>query len=342
MIALLRHYWVALLLTLVIWGVTFGVAGTDILFTVVVLTLLEITFSIDNAVINSKVLVTMSPLWQRLFMTVGIFLAVFVIRFALPLLIVVFSAGLSIPDTFNLALNHPHEYEKHLHEAIPAISTFGGTFLLMIALNYFIDKRKRIFWIDSIERPLVRLDRYENITSFIMLGVTLVLYITSPADLRPTVLIAAIAAMALHIGLNLLDSIFEKQQDQMAEIKQKVGWAAFISFIYLEVLDASFSMDGVIGAFALTSNIFVILAGLGAGAVWVRAMTVHLVRAKTLTKYRFLEHGAHWAIAFLGLVMFARLYHVELPEWSVGTISLGTIATAIWWSRVTRHRHSEG
>lgn len=341
MLSLLRHYWIALLATLAIWGVSFLLGGSQVFYTVLVLTLLEITFSIDNAVINSKVLVTMSPIWQKLFMTVGIVLAVFVVRFAVPLLLVCFSASLSIPEAFNLALNNAGEYEKHLHSAAPVISAFGGTFLLMIALNYFIDKNKHSFWLEAVERPLVRLDRYENITSFIMIGIMLAMYLTVGHELRTTVLIASIAAMALHIGLNLLNSVFEKQQETVATIRQKVGWAAFISFIYLEVLDASFSMDGVIGAFALTSDIFVILAGLGAGAVWVRAMTVHLVRAKTLTKYRFLEHGAHWAIAFLGLVMFIRLYGAELPEWSIGTLSLGTVGAAIWWSRVTRHRHSE-
>jgi uncharacterized protein len=339
MFALLRHYWLALALTLAIFALAFGLGGTSVLFTVVVLTLLEITFSVDNAVINSKVLVTMSPLWQKVFLTVGIFLAVFVVRFAIPLVLVVFTAGLSIPQTLDLAINNPHEYEAHLHEASPAISAFGGTFLLMIALSYFIDAKKRTHWIVSLERALGHLGRFHNITSLIMLCVAITLYFTA-SDHQMAILVAAVCAMALHLGLNLIDAIFEKQQEESQNIKQKVGWAAFSAFIYLEVLDASFSLDGVIGAFALTSDIFVIIAGLGAGAVWVRSITVHLVRAQTLTKYRFLENGAHWAIAFLGTVMYLRLYHVELPEWSIGTLSLATIAAAIWWSTRKRHREA--
>ena len=103
--------------------------------------------------------------------------------------------------------------------------------------------------------------------------------------------------------------------------------------MYLQVLDASFSLDGVIGAFAITSSVVLIMAGLGAGAVWVRSMTVHLVRTNALNKYVYLEHGAHWAIAFLGAMMWLKLYHIEPPEWIVGTLGLGFILLAILWSQ---------
>jgi uncharacterized protein len=166
-----------------------------------------------------------------------------------------------------------------------------------------------------------------------MLLASILLYVTVDPAYHVHVLIAAIAAMALHIGLNLLSAAFDSDKKKLFSAKQKVGWAAFAAFMYLEVLDASFSLDGVIGAFALTGSIVLIMAGLGAGAVWVRAMTIHLVRAKALTKYVFLEHGAHWAIAFLSAVMLLKLYHIELPEWMVGTLGIGFIAVAIWWSK---------
>ncbi len=306
------------------------------IWTVIVLTLLETTFSADNAVVNSKVLVTMSPMWQRLFMTVGIFIAVFVVRFALPILIVMATGSLGFKEVLDLALHHPREYEHHLAESEPVINAFGGSFLLMIALSYFIDYQKKTHWLGFLERYLGKLGKFDNITVFLMLIASIIVYFTVDPKHHATVLIASICAMALHIGLELLSAAMGGHEKQMS-VKHKVGLAAFASFLYLEVLDASFSLDGVIGAFALTNSVILIMAGLGAGAVRVRAMTIHLVRSNALEKYIFLEHGAHWAIGFLGSVMLLKLYHIELPEWMVGSLGIIFIAAAILWS----NRHAK-
>ncbi|MGH7157699.1 MAG: DUF475 domain-containing protein [Candidatus Saccharimonadales bacterium] len=328
---LLRIYWFAASATLLIWILVGWQLGLTALFLTVVLTLLETTFSADNAVVNSKVLVTMSPFWQKLFMTVGIFIAVFVVRFILPIFIVMATAGLGMNEVLNLALNHPDEYGHKLEESAPVISAFGGTFLLMIALSYFIDYQKKTHWIGFLERYLGKLGRFDNLTVFVMLLASIVIYFTVDATLHGTVLIASITAMALHIGLQLVSAAMGSTGKHTKTL-HKVGVAAFASFLYLEVLDASFSLDGVIGAFALTNNIVIIMAGLGAGAVWVRAMTIHLVRSHALNRYVFLEHGAHWAIAFLGTVMMLHLYHIKLPEWLVGSLGIVFITLAIMWS----------
>lgn len=334
---LLGIYWFAILATLTIWILTGIYQGIGALWTVIVLTLLETTFSADNAVVNSKVLVTMSPRWQKLFMTLGIFIAVFVVRFFMPLLIVMLTAGLGLGQVIDLALHHPQEYEHHLAVAEPLISAFGGAFLIMIALSYFIDHEKQVHWVKFLERRLGKLGRFDNITTFIMLLAAIAMYFTVGAEHQGAVLIASICAMALHIGLNLLSAMFENgQARRTSAATKKVGMAAFASFMYLELLDASFSLDGVIGAFALTSSVVLIIAGLGAGAVWVRAMTIHLVRTKALARYQYLEHGAHWAIAFLGTVMFLKLYHIELPEWIVGGLGIALIALAVWWSKESK------
>jgi uncharacterized protein len=333
---LLKIYWFAAAATVLIWSLVGWKLGLAALLTTVVLSLLEVTFSADNAVVNSKVLVTMSPLWQTLFMTVGIFFAVFVVRFALPIFVVMITADLGFKDVLDLALNHPHEYESHLHVAEPAISAFGGTFLLMIAFSYFIDYQKQTHWVGFLERRLGKLGRFDNITVFLMLLASLVIFFTVGAEYHTTVLISSIIAMALYIGLELVSAAMGDEQQRHA-VKVKVGWAAFAAFMYLQVLDASFSLDGVIGAFALTNSVIIIMAGLGAGAVWVRAMTIHLARAKMLSKYIFLEHGAHWAIAFLGAIMLLRLYHIELPEFVIGTLGIGVITVSV----VSSIRHNK-
>jgi hypothetical protein len=329
---LFKIYWFAALATVIIWVLVGWKLGLTALFTVLVLTLLETTFSADNAVVNSKVLVTMSPLWQRLFMTVGIFIAVFIVRFALPIFIVMLTAGIGFHEVLNLALNHPTEYEHELEKSAPVINAFGGTFLLMIALSYFIDYQKKTHWLVFLERYLGKLGKFDNITVFFMLLASIAVYFTVDPRHHAVVLIASISAMALHIGLELISAVMGGHEKHTT-IKHKVGLAALAAFVYLEILDASFSLDGVIGAFALTNSVVLIMAGLGAGAVWVRAMTIHLVRTNALSKYIFLEHGAHWAIAFLGAIMLLKLYHVELPEWFVGSLGLVFIAAAIWWSK---------
>jgi len=339
MLQLLRYYWFAITATILIWTVAALIGGPGVLFTVIILTLLEITFSADNAVINSKVLEGLSRIWQQLFMTIGIIIAVFVVRFALPIVIVMLSAHLGFGEVVDLAVQHPEEYAHHLDKATPVISAFGGSFLLLIALSYFIDYQKKTHWLGWLEQRLGKLGEVDGITTFIMLLASITLYMTVEDSQKATVLLAAICAMALHSGLLILDVVFSKSAARGVRIK--TGWAGFVAFMYLQVLDASFSLDGVVGAFAITNSVLVIMAGLGAGAVWVRAMTVHLVRIHALKQFTYLEQGAHWAIAFLGAVMLMKLYHIELPEWIVGSLGLVTIGAAVIWSRLyPRKTHS--
>lgn len=322
----LRIFWVSGLITaaLAAWVLFHDGAMGLWLFTILVV--LEVTFSFDNAVLNSRVLARMSPFWQKLFLTVGIFFAVFVVRFLLPILIVMLTAGQGFNEVVDMALNHPERYGETLHKAAPTIDAFGGTFLTMIGISYFMNRKKDIHWLGRIEKRLVRAGNYEDFKALVMLAVAMVLYFTVDDSLKQTVLVASILGTMLHMGLEIFGAFFEKRQSQAAKL---TGMAALGSFMYLEILDASFSLDGVIGAFAITSDVLLIIAGLGAGAVWVRSLTVYLMRAGVLSKYRYMEHGAHWAILALGVVMLVKLYHVELPEWMVGSLGLVFIATAI-------------
>ncbi|MDB5176734.1 MAG: conserved rane protein of unknown function [Candidatus Saccharibacteria bacterium] len=314
--------------------------GLGALWLFAVLAILEITFSFDNAVINSRILARMSPLWQKLFLTVGIFIAVFVVRFALPIIIVQLATGLGFKEVVDLALNQPERYGEELHHAAPLIDAFGGTFLLMIGLSYFLDYDKVVHWLRPIEHLLARAGKIRFIKLIIMAVVALLLYLTVESSLKNTVLISSIMGIVLQFGLQSVSVLFDKSmaQTKANKIQHQVGLAAFASFMYLEVLDASFSFDGVIGAFAITTSVLLIVAGLGVGAFWVRSLTVYLMRAGTLAKYRYLEHGAHWAILALGIVMLVKLYHVELPEWATGSLGLVFIATAVATSIIEKRR----
>jgi hypothetical protein len=331
--------------TVVIWAtVAFGL-GAGALVTVMLLTLLEVTFSFDNAVVNAKLLGSLSRWWQAFFMTVGIFIAVFVVRFLLPVLIVMLTSGLGLLETMDLARNQPEVYAQELTKSGPAIDSFGGTFLVLVAAGFFLDDFKDTHWLRFLERRLAALGRYDNVAIFALTVLAVVMALTVPgnAQERLMVLLAAVCGIALSVGLGIFGTItadqrLDEQEGRVQIVKPLVGLAAFVMFCRLEVLDASFSFDGVIGAFALSSNIFVIMAGLGAGALWVRSLTVHLVRAGTLAKFRYLEHGAHWAIGVLGLFLLAKTYGFHAPEWMVGSVGLVFVGLAVW-SSVRHERH---
>ena len=332
----LRIFWLSGLITLAlgIWMLTHG--GLVALWLFAILVVLEVTFSFDNAVINSRVLVRMSPFWQKLFLTVGIFIAVFVVRFLVPIIIVMLTSGLGFMEVVNLALNDAENYGKTLHDAAPTIDAFGGTFLIMIGISYFMDRKKDIHWLRTVEKYLARAGNYETLKVFVMLAAAMALYFTVDDAHKTTVLIASILGTLLHLGLELFGTFFEKRQG--ASTGKLVGMAAFGAFMYLEVLDASFSLDGVIGAFAITNEIALIIAGLGAGAIWVRSLTVYLMKSGTLSKYRYLEHGAHWAILALGVIMFVKLYQVNPPEWLTGSLGLIVISIAVVSSIIEQKR----
>ena len=334
----LRFFSITALLTAIlgIWVVAHaGLAGV---WLYAILVVLEVTFSFDNAVINSKVLSRMSEFWQKLFLTVGIFFAVFVVRFVLPIFIVMLSSGHGFGSVLDMALHEPKEYGHTLHQAAPLIDAFGGTFLLMIGINYFMDSDKDIHWLIRTEKWLSRFGSYESFKILVMLSVAVVLYATVDKAYHVVVLLSSIIGVMLHIGLDLFGRYFSSKQTHVSTL---VGTAAFASFLYLNILDASFSLDGVIGAFAITNDVLLIMAGLGAGALWVRSLTVYLTRTGTLMKYRYLEHGAHWAILALVVVMLIKLYHIELPEWMTGSLGLIFIITAIVSSIVEMKRSEQ-
>ena len=335
----LRIFWFSILLTIALGVFVTSHGGLADLWLYLILVVLEVTFSFDNAVINSKVLAKMSKRWQTIFLTVGIFIAVFVVRFALPILIVMLASNTGFMNVVDLALNNPDKYSQTLHEASPVINAFGGAFLLMIGVSYFMDRKKDIHWLSKIESKLALAGKYENFKALVMLALTLILFATVDPAYHTIVLVASIGGIVLHMALQVMGAFFENHQ--VANLKHQVGWAAFASFLYLEILDASFSFDGVIGAFAITTSVVLIIAGLGAGAIWVRSLTIYLLRSGTLQKFRYLEHGAHWAILALGLVMIAKIYGVEPPEWMIGSLGIVFISTAVISSIIEKRRSSK-
>jgi uncharacterized protein len=311
-------------------GVAVGL-GWNALFITIILIIVEMTFSFDNAIINAKILERMSRFWQTIFLTIGIFIAIFGMRVIFPILIVSITADLSWRVVLDLALNDPDQYAHYLEDAHPTISAFGGAFLLMLAFHFFFTDERDTMWIRRIESKMKQLRHWAwpaAVTSILLFGLALI-PINSHAK---QTLIAGGLGTLTYLALHGLIEWMEKYQGinpkSVATGIKQTGMAAFISFMYLEVLDASFSFDGVIGAFAITSNVILIAIGLGVGAIWVRSMTVFMVRRGTLNNFVYLEHGAHYTVFVLAVIMLiSALFHI--PELIPGLAGIGIIGSSI-------------
>jgi len=324
----MRYFISSIIVTIIGLVLAFYIGGFYALYITALLAILEISLSFDNAVVNAKVLETMEPKWQKRFITFGIPIAVFGMRFLFPIVIVAVAGNLGFFETFDLALNKPDVYQHTLESVDKLIYAFGGAFLLMVFLDFIFDVDREEKWIKIIENSKA-INHAGNINNIEMiLAIAIGLYLISMTD-NVGVAVAYFSGVFLHSLIASLDELLSTDGIR----------SGIMGFLYLEVLDASFSFDGVIGAFALSSNIFIIMIGLGIGAMFVRSLTLYFVEKKTLTEYRYLEHGAHYAIFALAFVMFAKMF-VHINELIVGTIGVTLIGIAtlhsIWMNKKER------
>ena len=329
---------------------------------VAILSVLEISLSFDNAVINAGILKKMTDFWQKIFLTVGVVIAVFGMRLVFPVVIVAISAKLGPIEAIDLSFSNPDKYKELVTDAHPSIAAFGGMFLMMIFLDFIFEDRD-IQWLHWIERPLAKLGKVDMLSVCIALVVLMISATTfatqahqhggAHADKAETVLLSGIAGLITYLVVGGLSGFFEnrleaeEEREHEAEEEAKktgkpvsavlvAGKAAFFMFLYLEVLDASFSFDGVIGAFAITNEIILMALGLGIGAMYVRSLTVYLVRQGTLDDYVYLEHGAHYAIGALSVILLVTIQY-EINEIITGLVGVVLIAWS-FWSSVQRNK----
>ena len=351
----LRIFGLSLVVTVLSLGVAFLYGGPTALALCIILAILEISLSFDNAVINATILEKMSEFWQKIFLTIGILIAVFGMRLVFPLAIVWVTAGLNPVQAFDLALNPPANdaetfpdgspsYETLLTDAHPQIAAFGGMFLAMLFLNFILAERE-LTWLTWLERPLAKVGKLDMAAVVVAgIGLILVAEFLADSDDRSTVLLAGLIGMVVYIAVNGLGNMFHVEEHAQEVITagpsglaKATGKAGFFLFLYLEVLDASFSFDGVIGAFAITSDPIIIALGLGLiGAMFVRSITIYLVRKGTLSEYVYLEHGAHWAIGALALILMVSI-GVHVNELITGLIGIAFIGAAVI-SSIRRNR----
>lgn len=354
---MIRHFKWDIGITFLAIGAMFAYGGPVALVLTVILIVLELVFSFDNAAVNAKYLKRLNHRWRVMFLTVGVLIAVFGMRLIFPFLIVWVTSGLAPGAAWSLAMEKgdpstPGTYGYILEQAHPTIAAFGGMFLLMLFLNFFLDRERDSTWLGPIERPMIRAGHFDSMTVILALWALLLSteFLAGSED-RLSVLLAGTLGILTYLAVGGLSTYMEAQserrehelEDAEAEAVSHgehlllAGKAAFSTFLFLEVLDASFSFDGVLGAFAITSDPIIIAVGLGIGALFVRSMTIYLVENNTLDEFEYMEAGAHWAIGVLATLLLLTI-HFHIPEWAIGLSGVAFIASSIWASKRQNNR----
>jgi hypothetical protein len=266
------------------------IGGVQAALTVAFLTVLETSLSFDNAVVNAGILNSWDKVWRRRFLVWGMLVAVFGMRLVFPLLIVGIAGHMGPMQALDLAVNHPDEYGRVLTSAHHQIAAFGGAFLMMVFFKFFVARHKTEHWLQVIEKPLTRLGKMEAIEAALTLAAVVLVSSLLGEPHRGEFVVAGVWGVVTFILAKGLTG-FLGGEEEGAEHVVRQGMAGFL---YLELLDASFSFDGVVGAFAMTNNLFVIALGLGAGAMFVRSFTLLLVERQTSTT------SATWSTARSG------------------------------------------
>jgi hypothetical protein len=330
-------------LGLSVWvGFAFGgtlEAAMAAMFTTQMLANLETSLSFDNAVVNAKILGGMNQFWRRMFLTVGMVIAVFGMRLVFPFIIVWIVGGQGFWATIEMTWKAPQEFQRILVEQHILVAGFGGAFLWMVFTRFFFDREKDVHWISFIEKRLSRVGRMDALWVAVTMIISFVFYALLPEGENAHFLMAAMLGVITYI---LIDGLSGLLAEAEAKAVKGASAAGIGMFMYLNVLDASFSFDGVIGAFAITDNLFVMTLGLGIGAMFVRSLTIKMVDAGTLNSYIYLEHGAFWAIGALSLIMYLTAVGVAVPEVVSGLIGVAFIGISFVSSLRHQKKHRAG
>lgn len=279
------------------------------------LCLFETISSIDNAVINAEVLATMRPKARRWFLIWGLFFAVFLVRGLLPFLIVWFvNPGLGPLQAILATFSSDPAVVESIEASAPVLLAGGGTFLLFLFFHWLFLEPKH-FGLPRTEKFFLRNGVWFYAVVSILLSV-IVWYSLKFNDFMAFSAVVGSTAFFITHGF--------KQNAEEAEKKlMSHGLSDVSKILYLEIIDTTFSIDGVLGAFAFTLSVPLILLGNGLGAFVVREITISNI--ERIKKYIFLKNGAMYSILFLGLIMLSDAFGLHIPEWFTPIITFAVI-----------------
>jgi len=279
---------------------------TSAIFIVLGLALFESITSIDNAIINAEVLQGMQPRARRWFLTWGIFIAVFVVRGVLPWLIVwIMTPGLGPWDALTASLTGNPAALEAIQASSPVLLMGGGVFFIFLFCHWiFLEPKK-------IGLPVERFIARQGAWFYAVVSITLTLIVWFALDDSPMLAFGAVVGSTAFFITHGFKRYAEEQEARIFSGESHMSDIGKI--LYLEVIDLTFSIDGVVGAFAFTLSVPLILLGNGIGAVVVRQLTVYGV--DRIKKYVYLKNGAMYSVLVLGCVMLAHGFGRHMPEW---------------------------
>ena len=295
----------------------------SIILIILGLGLFEIIISVDNAIINAEVLGTMSKKARRWFLVWGIIIAVFLVRGLLPWLIIWMSnPSLGAIGALTASFSSNPRVAEVIEESAPVLLAGGGTFLVFLFFHWLFLEPKHYGLIGEkfIER--------QGVWFFAVVSVLLALVVYQAIKINPLMAFGAVVGSTAFFITHGFKENAEKAEREMLEGSSNMSDLSKI--FYLEVIDATFSIDGILGAFAFTFSIPLILIGNGIGALVVRQLTVSNI--ENVKKYRYLKNGAMYSIFALGIVMLADSFGMHVPEWLAPLITFAIIGYFFWKS----------
>lgn len=324
-----QYFFKSSLITAIALVGAYFLGGWTAVVIVATLSILEISLSFDNAVVNATVLSSMDEVWKKRFLTWGILIAVFGARLVIPIFIIALTAGINPISVFKIAFFDSTRYAALIHDVHIYVSGFGSAFLGMVFLKFFFDENKTRHWIPWIEHKMQKLGVIGSVQALIMLVVMLGFSTLLIGEVKTEYLVSSVWGIVIYLLIGGLTDLISPSEEK--DLGPAVAKSGFIGFLYLEALDTSFSLDGVIGAFAITQNIVIILIGLTVGSFFVRSFTIYMVDKKALKQLVYLEHGAFWSVGILAACMLIKTIH-HIPELLIVGLTVGVLIISIWHS----------
>jgi uncharacterized protein len=296
----------------------------SIILVILGLSLFEIVSSIDNAVINAEVLNTMSPKGRRWFLIWGILFAVFIVRGLLPWLIVWgTNPSLGFIGSFTATFSNDPRVAESVKRSAPILFAGGGIFLVFLFFHWlFLDPKN--FGLRG-ERFFFK----NGAWFYAVVSVILSIVVWYALQINPVMAFGAVVGSTAFFITHGFKQNAEKAQKVM--LRGSKAQSDLSKILYLEVIDATFSIDGVLGAFAFTLSIPLILLGNGIGAFVLRELTVRNI--ERIKKYKYLKNGAMYAVFGLGAIMIAEAFGAHVPEWVSPIVMFAVIGYFFWKSK---------
>ncbi len=292
---------------------------TGMILSIFGLCLFEVISSIDNAVVNADVLATMSLKWRKWFLIWGIFLGVFLVRGLLPWFIVWMSNPSVGPwGALTSTFSHDPGIQRALEESSPPLLLGGGIFLIFLFFHWLFLEPKEFGL--HVERFFSK----QGVWFFALASVILSVVIWLALKVNPMMAFAASVGSSVFF---ITHGFKEHAARVELELKSQHRLSDISKLMYLEILDATFSVDGVIGAFAFTMSVPIIILGNGLGALVVRQLTIKGV--DKIKNYPYLKNGAMYSIFFLGMIMTLDSFGVHVPHYAAPAITFAVIG--LFW-----------